>query len=356
MPWRLVAAHLSNALRAAALALSVLWPISQTPPAAALFWEAPWLWTSLAREAVSSRCPTGWTPVVPRIDVKEITSASAAMERSLSDRSQFMRTAWTNNAFTDITLAISVGQEGGTKSNERPATRYVDCVKFQLAKHSPIFRSASSDSMHHPLREHHHIIRLPCTNTLPRWCRCRHASSPVVCLPCRAQIERWGGVAAAAAEGRMLETSVKGEEELAALMLLLEAMHMETLPPVEHCEPGLHLCRLLCHAHFYDVRLVLEAAAGALKDHAASLPAAHCAAVLCMLQPVVEGEGGSGGGVLAGVLAACDQQLLRQLDPLDRLFEDEELGATFDALPLQAVVRAVGRKPQGAADSQETGG
>ena len=103
------------------------------------------------------------------------------------------------------------------------------------------------------------------------------------------------------------------------------------------------------------MRLVLEAAAAALEGCAVGLPAAQCAAALCILQPLAEG-GGGGGGALARALAACDRQLVRQLDPLDRLFEDEELGATFDALPLQAVVRAVGRKPQGAADSQETGG
>lgn len=76
-----------------------------------------------------------------------MTRASSSLERSLSDRKDFLRSAWTNSAFTDCTLALSIAPGGSKKPADGPAARYVDCVKFQLAKHSPIFRSAAAAAL-----------------------------------------------------------------------------------------------------------------------------------------------------------------------------------------------------------------
>lgn len=88
------------------------------------------------------------------------------MERAPSDHAQFLRAAWANRAYADITLAIRVSPEGGGdqpsdqegggdqpsegsppsegQHSEAPAPHYVDCIKLQLAKHSPVFRWAAA--------------------------------------------------------------------------------------------------------------------------------------------------------------------------------------------------------------------
>lgn len=119
---------------------------------------------------------------------------------------------------------------------------------------------------------------------------------------------------------------------------------------MQHPEPGLHLCRLLRLAHFYSVRLVLQSASHQLVLAASSLPASHCAAAIAALEPLVDANAGA----VRDALAACTAQLLRLMDPLDRIFEEEDLGATFEQLPLQAVLQVTKLEALGKS-SQETG-
>lgn len=118
---------------------------------------------------------------------------------------------------------------------------------------------------------------------------------------------------------------------------------------MEHPEAGLHLCHLLRLAHFYSVRLVLDAASKQLVQAARSLPASHCATAIAALQPLADSD------AIGDALAACTAQLLRLMEPLDRIFEDHDLGATFEQLPLPAVLQVTQLKALHSS-SQETGG
>lgn len=95
--------------------------------------------------------------------LNNMDGGSRGLGRTESDRTRFLRTAWSNPAFTDVTLVIrhrgsetstSGGHEGSGSSSSSDgggeaaaaadaapfAPRYVDCIKFQLAKHSEMFR------------------------------------------------------------------------------------------------------------------------------------------------------------------------------------------------------------------------
>lgn len=143
---------------------------------------------------------------------------------------------------------------------------------------------------------------------------------------------------------------MEGEEDLAAMMQLLEAMHIEALPPVEHPEPALHLCRLLRLAHFYSVGTVLREASELLVSKAGSLTASQCAVAMAALRPLADADATGP----AKALAACATRLWSLLTPLDKIFDDAELGATFDELPLAAVLEATKQTLLGS--SAETGG